>query len=258
MELAVVTDTLDQKYGRQRYISEEIQAMKREHSSDNDRWNSLQAEGATVHEAIGQLKREKARLYEQRKQWCERRNAMMDLFRRNNVFLLSPPGEKIPDEMRILRSRRAEFCEKIKAANQYWEECIAQVLNECQQQEAPLACQLQAAERTVSEKKQCLAAAEKHIENCKKQDNRFFILRIFSESDDVVKAKAYRDKVQNGLSQAKQLSASLHNKLNAIHDDCEKQQAEIDKRYQCKINDLQRSISNIDLAVAFIQKKRRN
>lgn len=256
VELAVVSYALNQQYSHQKHISEEIKTMKSEHSSDSDRWERLQVEGKTVYEAIGQLKGEKARLHEQRKQWRERRDAIMGLFKRNNVYLLSPLGEKISDEMRILRSRRTEFCEKIKAANQHREECIAQILNECQQQEAPLVCQLQAAERTVSEKKQCLAAAEKHIESCKKQDDRFFILCFFSESDDVVKAKSYRDKVQNGLSQAKQLSASLHNKLNAIHNDCEKRQAETDKQHQRKINGFQESVSNIDLAIAFIQKRK--
>ena len=93
-EIVAVAETLDQQYNRQKHISEEIKAMKNERSNDSDRWERLQSEGNTVYEYIGRLKDERSGLYEQRKQWYERRNAIMGLFKRNNVFLLMPPRDK--------------------------------------------------------------------------------------------------------------------------------------------------------------------
>lgn len=257
VELAAVTESLDQKYSRQKYISAEIRTMKSERSNDSDRWEQLQAEGKAVYEAIGQLNSGKAKLYEQRQQWFNRKNIILNLLKRNRIFLLSPKGDNASDEIRVLQLRRADIYREIEEINHSLKERFAQILSERYQQETIVTDQIQNAEKAVSEKKRRLAEAEGRVKKLKEQDNRSFVARIFSESKDVVKAKARRDEVHNELLQAEQHFLTLQDELKTINTACEKQILQVNEQHKRKINGYQDKISNIDLAIAFIQKKKR-
>lgn len=257
VELATVTETLSQMYRRQEYIRAEIRTMKSERSHDSDRWERLQAEGKSVYEAIGQLKSTKTKLYEQRQQWFHRKNAVLSLFKKNNIFLLSPKGDKTSDEIRVLKLRRIDYCEKIDDIDSRLKECTAQILEERDQQKAVHVGEIQTAKKTVSEKKRSLAEVERRVKSLKEKDGRSFIARILSESEDVVMAKAQRNKIQHELLEAEQCLAILQGELKTVHATYEKQLSQANDQYKHRINDFQKSIASIDLAVAFLQKKRR-
>lgn len=257
VKLAVVTRTLDQQYSRQKYISEEIRTMKSERSSDSDRWERLQVEGKAVYETIGQLKDEKAKMYEQRKQWYERRNAVMGLFKRNNVFLLSPRGEKAPDEVRVLKLRRVEICKKLENVDHDLEARTSQIIGERNQQETVLTEQISAAEQNVSEKKKRLTIAETQLKRLQAQDDRFFIARLFSDTKEVINAKTHRDEAKKELTFAEQKLLELQNELKTIHDSYEQQLSNINRQYEREKSALQANIFNIDSAIEFLQKKKR-
>ena len=256
LELAAVTESLDQKYNRQKYISAEIRTMKSERSNDSDRWEQLQAEGKAVYETIGQLNSEKTKLYEQRQQWFNRKNTILNLLKKNRIFLLSPKGDKVSDEIRILQIRREDIYKEIEEINHSLKERSAQILCERYQQETIITNQIIPAERTVSEKKRHLAEAEERVKKLKEQDNRSFVARIFSEAKDVVKAKKRRYEVRNELLQAEQHLATLKDKLKNINTACEKQIQQVNEQHKCNINECQDKISDIDLAIAFIHKKK--
>lgn len=257
VELAAVTESLDQKYSRQKYISAEIRTMKSERSNDSDRWEQLQAEGKAVYEAIGQLNSEKAKLYEQRQQWFNRKNTILNLLKRNRIFLLSPKGDNSSDEIRILQLKRADIYREIEKINNNLKERHAQILSERYQQETIVTDQIQTAERTVSEKKHRLDEAEWRMKQLNEQDNRSFITRIFLESTDIAKAKDFRDKVHNELLKADQNLVTLQGKLKTINAACDKQIQQVNEQHKLKINECQDKISKIDLAIAFMQKKKR-
>lgn len=256
VELAAVTESLDQKYDRQKYISAEIRTMKSERSNDSNRWDQLQAEGKTVYETIGQLNNEKTKLYEQRQQWFNRKKTILNLLKKNRIFLLSPKGDKDSDEIRVLQLRREDIYKEIEEINHSLKECSAQILCERYQQEIIITDQIMPAERTVSEKKQRLAEAEERVKELKERDNRSFIVRIFSESEGVVKAKELRYEVHNELLQAEQHLATLQDKLKNINTTCEKQIQQVNEQHKCKLNECQDKTSDIDLAIAFIHKKK--
>lgn len=256
VELASVTELLDQKYARQKYISAEIRKMKSERSNDSDRWEQLQAEGKSVYEDIGHLNSKKTNLYEQRQQWFNRKNKVLTLFKRNKVFLLLPKDGHTSDEIRVLTQRRTELIEKIESVNLSLKEHTAQILNERYHQETVLAEQMLTAEKAVSKKKQSLVEAERQIKKLKEQDTRSFVARIFSESKDVIKAKERQDEVRGELLQAEQHLAVLQNKRNAVNAACEKQLLQVNQQHKRQISEYQGNISDIGLAIAFIQKKR--
>lgn len=79
---------------------------------------------------------------------------------------------------------------------------------------------------------------------------------FFSEAKDVVKAKKRRYEVRNELLQAEQHLATLKDKLKNINTACEKQIQQVDEQHKCNINECQDKISDIDLAIAFIHKKK--
>lgn len=257
VELAAVTESLDQNYSRQKYIRAEIRTMKSERSNDNNRWEQLQAEGKAVYEAIGQLNGEKAKLYEQRQRWFHRKNTILNLLKKNKIFLLSPKGDHATDEIRVLQLRRADIYKEIEEIDHRLEERSAQISNEHNQQKTMIADQIRAAERAVSEKKRRLAEADERVKKLKGQDNRSFVARIFSESKDVAKAKTCRGAVHDELLQAAQQLAALPDKLKTIDTAYEKQMLQVNETYKRRISECRDNISNIDLAIAFIQEKKR-
>ena len=249
VELASVTELLDQKYARQKYISAEIRTMKSERSNDSDRWEQLQAEGKSVYEAIGQLKSKKTNLYEQRQQWFNRKNKVLDLFKKNRVFLLSPKDGHTSDEIRVLTQRRTELLRKIEDANLRYKEQTAQVYH----QKTVLAEQIMKAEKAISKKKQSMVEAELRVIKLKEQDTRSFVARIFSESKDIIKAKKRQDEVRGELLQAEQHLAVLRNKLKVVNATL----LQVKQQHKRQTSEYRGDISGIDLAIAFIQKKKK-
>ena len=257
VELASVTELLDQKYARQKYISAEIRTMKSERSNDNDRWEQLQAEGKSVYAAIGQLKSKKTNLCEQQKQWFNRKKTVLDLFKKNSVFLPSPKDDHTSDEIRVLTQRRTELLWKIEEADLRLKEQNAQVLSERYHQETVLAEQILTAEKAISKKKQSIVEAEQRVKKLKEQDTHSCFARIFSELKDVMKARERQQEARDELLQAEQHLAVLQNELNAVKMACEKQLAQVNQQHKHQISEYQGDISGIDLAIAFIQKKKK-
>lgn len=256
IELASVTQLLDQKYARQKYISAEIRTMKSERSNDSNRWEQLQAEGKSVYEAIGQLNSKKTDLFEQRQQWFNRKKKVFDLFKKNSVFLLSPKDGHTSDEIRVLTQRRTELLRKIEDVNLRLQEQTAQISREGYHQKTALAGQILTAEKIISKKKQSMKEAKQRVKKLKKQDTRSFVARIFSESKNVIKEKECRDEIRGELLQAELYLSVLQSKINAVNAACEKQSSQIRQQHEGQIREYQRDISGIDLAIAFIQKKR--
>lgn len=257
IELAAVTDSLAEQYSRQKYISEEIKTMKSERSNDNSRWERLQAEGKTIYEAIGELKSEKTDLYEQRQQWSERKKAIMGLFKRNQVFLLPPPGERIPDELRILKLRRIETCEKIENISRDLEARTSIILSQRKRKETALTEQIKAAKISASVKKRRLTAAETQIKKLRLQDERFLGPRLLSGAKDLVNAKKQRDEIQKELAYAEQELLELQDKMEMIHDTYEQQLSDINGQYEHEKKALRANILSIDSAIEFLQEKKR-
>ncbi len=257
MELSNIDAALNDNYSRIKTIQSEINYMKETRSNDSNKWENLWAEKKSLSNAIGQLKNDKTKLYEQLNQWFNRKNTIIGLFKRNNVFLLSPKGEKTTDEIRVLKWRQSELYEKIEDINHILEENTSKILSERYQQETVLSDQINAADKTISEKKSRLAKAENQVKKLEAQDDRFFIAKLLSESQDVSKAKTHRDQAKKELKQAEQSFFVLQNKLQAINAACEQQLSDNNKQYEREKKELQENVTSIDLAIAFIQKKRK-
>ena len=136
-------------------------------------------------------------------------------------------------------------------------EQTAQVLSERYHQETVLAEQIMTAEKAISKKKQSMVEAEQRVIKLKEQDTRSFVAHIFSESKDVIKAKERQDEIRGELLQAEQHLAVLRNKLKAVNATCEKQLLQVNQQHNRQTSEYQGDISGIDLAIAFIQKKKK-
>ena len=258
IELASVAESLNQKYARQKYISAEIRTMKNERSSDSDRWEQLQAEGKSIYESIGQLNSRKTNLYEQRQQWFDRKNKVLSLFKRNGVFLLSPKDSHTLDEIRVLIQKRDEVIQNIESINFRLREQHDQIINNRYHQETVITEKIQIAKKNVSKIKQTMIEAEQRLKKLKQQDTRPFFIRIFTESKEILEAKEHRHMLHNKLLQAEKNLAALQHSMEDVNATCEKHISQVNRQYKRQINAFQRDISDIELAIDFLQKRGRN
>lgn len=245
-------------------IQSQIDDMKRAKSDDSNRWErlwdekkSLLKEKKSLSNEIGQLKKERTEQYERLSQWFGIEKTVMDLCKTNGVFLLRPKGEK-NDVIRILKWQRSGICGKIESWNRSLENDISQIQNECSQKEILLSGKIRAAQEMVSGKRIYLVEAKKQVDKCKAKDDRFFIVQLFSESEDVIQAKRRQDVAEKELEQAEERLSVLQNELREIKNDRKQRELNVRKRYECEKNELQESVSNIDLAIAFIREKKRS
>lgn len=187
--------------------NQQIQQMINSHSDDNCKWERLQSEKSNYRNSISstkayidmlqiqitQAKSTLTSLKSERQQWYARRQMLYSLCKKNNVYLIPDGKAESSDECRIIDVRLSELYQIENDANQREQERFKRESAQIQQQRKSktddLSSQIANAEATQAKTNAVFDQASKQLSNSKSRDARFFLLKLFSETEEVSRAK---------------------------------------------------------------------
>lgn len=214
-------------YDEYKTVSEKIERIKESQSSDNS-WDELWDRKKELRECIiPEIKSEIASVSSELKQWVSRRQMLYSLCKRNNVFLISDKSAKESDECRIINNRLAELYRIEEDANKREEERFkfesAQIQLRRKEKTEELTAKIKIAEITLAEKNYALSEATNQLLRSKRHDKRFFLLKIFDESEEVSKAKIALQIATKQKKEADTLLSGLKAELSKAIDKFDKE-----------------------------------
>lgn len=191
-------------------ISGKIEQIKNSHSSDYS-WDELWSRKKELREVIiPQTKSEIETLKAERQQWFARQQMLYSLCKKNNVYLISDGKESASDEYQIIDARLSELYQIENDANLSEEERFkresAQIQQDRKDKVDKLSVLIANAENNQTEKNADLSRATKALSNSKSRDARFFLLKLFSETEEVTRAKLA---LQSASTQKKKADTDL-------------------------------------------------
>lgn len=187
--------------------NQQIQQMINSHSDDNWKWERLQSEKSNYRNSISsakeyidmlqiQITQEKSTLTSlksERQQWYARQQMLYSLCKKNDVYLIPDGKAESSDECRIIDVRLTELYQIENDANQREQERFKRESAQIQQQRKSktddLSSQIANAEATQAKTNVVFDQASKQLSNSKSRDARFFLLKLFSETEEVSRAK---------------------------------------------------------------------
>lgn len=191
-------------------IGERIEHMKSSGSDDSFTWDRLWREKNDLKEQIPPVKNEIESLKSERKQWFARQQMLYSLCKKNNVYLIPDGKAEASDEYRIIDSRLAELLQIEREANQHEEERFERESAQIEQLKKAkineLSAQIASAKAVQAEKSAVINQASKQLSNSKSRDARFFLLKLFSETEEVSRAK---QALQSATAQKKRADTEL-------------------------------------------------
>lgn len=216
----------NEAYDEYKTVSEKIESIKKLQTSDSS-WDELWSRKKELRECIiPGLKNEIASVNSELKQWFLRREMIYSLCKRNNVFLISDNNAIESDEYRIINNRLTELYRIEEDSNKREEERFkvesAQIQQRRKEKIEELTAKIKIAEKNLAEKNYALSQATQQLLNSKRHDKRFFLLKIFAESEEVSKAK-------KALQIATKQKKEVDNLLSGLKDELSKAIDKFDK-----------------------------
>lgn len=187
--------------------NQQIQQMINSRSDDNWRWERLKSEKSNylnnissakayinmLQMQITQAKSTLISLKSERQQWYARQQMVYSLCKKNDVSLIPDGKAESSDEYRIIDVRLSELYQIENDANQREQERFKRKSAQIQQQRKSktddLSTQKANAEATQAKTNAVFDQASKQLLNSKSRDARFFLLKMFSETEEVRCAK---------------------------------------------------------------------
>lgn len=185
--------------------NQQIQQMIDSRSDDSSKWERLQRQKAAYRDdisstkaridrmqgQISQIKSELAAQKNTRKQWLDRRQMVYSLCKRNNVYLISDNNSQETDECRIINKRLTELfrIEEVKLAEQRFQEESAQIQEHKEEKVTEITVQIDSATKSQAEKCAIFKQASAQLTKSKNADKRFFLSKLFSDTEEVAIAK---------------------------------------------------------------------
>lgn len=228
-----------------RDVGEELHNMASWHSDDQDKWERLQRERRDLSSEMDSLRDSISSKKKERSQWFEKRDYIFQVCKKYGVPLI-PDKKTQTDEDRIIADRLVEL-------NEIRTEGAAEAEKKCEQERSEIiACYNEArdeleAEASSIEKKiaQLVAeydgtatkvfSAEKKVKQIKDGDDRFFLVKMFSETPGLDSARKTVSLLKKELAILGKKKAEAEKKANEIKDKI----AELDKKHE---RDLRRCI----------------
>ena len=228
-----------------RDVGEELHNMASWHSGDQDKWERLQRERRDLSSEMDSLRDSISSKKKERSQWFEKRDYIFQVCKKYGVPLI-PDKKTQTDEDRIIADRLVEL-------NEIRTEGAAEAEKKCEQERSEIiACYNEArdeleAEASSIEKKiaQLVAeydgtatkvfSAEKKVKQIKDGDDRFFLVKMFSETPGLDSARKTVSLLKKELAILGKKKAEAEKKANEIKDKI----AELDKKHE---RDLRRCI----------------
>lgn len=257
IKLAKLNLDLNDLYERLNNVHEEIDYMQRLHSSDSDRWNSLWEEKRSLKEKISRFKKYRDELFTERNQWYQRRSTVLEVFKTNGVFLISPNGRNGSDEVRVLLQERVVLTRAIAQKKGEHDEQKKRIADEYDQQEKALLHRIGEARKNVEGKESARLNAEQYLRKCKVHDSTPFFLSFFIESDEVVRARAALQEANRRKEQSERKLDELEAELVDLKSARKNHLTDMDRQYSRENGPSEQRIRDIDLGIGFIQNKGR-
>lgn len=241
-----ISDIRDKK-SRRRDVGNELRSMSASHSSDQWRWDSLQNERISLSSDIDRLSSDIDRYSsridslsseieslvsavksseeiisskkEARKKWNEKRAHIINLLKRYDMNLRFDRRIAQKDETDIITIRLEEIkqireegaLQAQEAFKQEYEEIIRvheEKVCDYKERRHELQNQYQEIEDVCSKCEQSVSMAKKRLETSKEADDRFVLVKIFSESSAVTAAKDELKKALAALTKAQETKKS--------------------------------------------------
>lgn len=228
-----------------RDVGEELHNMASWHSDDQDKWERLQRERRELSSEMDSLRDSISSKKKERSQWFEKRDYIFQVCKKYGVPLI-PDKKAQTDEDRIIADRLVEL-------NEIRTEGAAEAERKCEQERAEIiACynetrgELESEASSIEKKIAQLAAeydetatkvssAEKKVKQIKDGDDRFFLVKMFSETAGLDSARKTVSLLKKELAILGKKKAEAEKKANEIKDKI----AELDKKHE---RDLRRCI----------------
>lgn len=230
---------------RLRSVGGELHRMASEHANDQDRWEQLQEERKELSSNMNDLQETISEKKDERKKWFEKRDYILQLCTSYQAPILMDKRNGLSDEERIIHTRLAEI-RKIRKegaaeAERIYQEELAQITEahekqtaEILQRKEKLIARLENAKKTFAEMQRKEWEASGRLEQCKKDDDRIFLMKWFSESPEVSHARLTLAYIQDSLAHMKEKERSLQAQLEqqaAVEAVCQREFER--KRHQC-------------------------
>lgn len=270
---SAISDIRDKK-SRRRDVGSELRSMSDSHSSDQWRWDSLQSERRSLTSDIDWLSSDIDRYSsridslsseieflesavksseatisskkEARKKWNEKRVHIIKILKSSDIYF--PAGRRIAeqDEADIITMRLEEIqqirekgeAEAQKVYKREYEEIIRlheEKAGDYERQRQTLHKKHQEAETVCSKCEQRVSLAKKRLESSKEADNRFVLVKIFSESSAVTAAKDELEKAIAALAKAQEAKKSIKLQIDKLEKEAEAEAKAFDEEVNnCK------------------------
>lgn len=228
-----------------RHVGEELHNMASWHSDDQDKWERLQRERRDLSSEMDSLRDSISSKKKERNQWFEKRDYIFQVCKKFGVPLISDKKTQT-DEDRIIADRLVELNEiRTEGAAEAEKKCEqerSEIISRYSETRGELESEASSIEKTIAQlvaEYDGLAAkvfsAEKKIKQIKDGDNRFFLIKMFSETPGLDSARKTLSLLRKKLAIVGKKKAEAEKKGNEIKDKI----AELDKKHE---RDLRRCI----------------
>ncbi len=223
---------------RLRDVGEELHRMASWHSDDQDKWERLQSERSDLASEMDSLKDSISSDKNERNEWFERKNYVFQLCKKYGVPLI-PEKKTQTDEDLIITERLTELAhirtEGTAEAERICEQERADLLEKYQHKRSELEYEISGLEDKVKEfaaernrKATEISATEKNVKQIKDKDDRFFLVKVFSETPGLEQARKVVNILKKELSVIEKTRAQSEKKIIETR----KQISELDKQHE--------------------------
>ena len=180
-------------------VSHRLKSMAGSHSDDSFTWDRLQRERKDLSVKIEDAKSDLERIKiiessidsakRKRSEWYDKRKTILGICNQSNVYLLSDRDSGESDEIRIVSERLDGYLQRqteIEKENRAALERIHKDKDDCV---SKLEEEIREANVSVEEAQIAYNKAQSSLTKLQESDNRFFLVKLFKESEDVTNAK---------------------------------------------------------------------
>lgn len=265
---SAISDIRDKK-SKRRDVGSELRSMSDSHSSDQWRWDSLQSERRSLTSDIDWLSSDIDRYSsridslsseieslesavksseaiisskkEAKKKWNEKRVHIINILKRYDMKFRSDRRIAEKDETDIITIRLEEIQQireegAVEAQEVYkreYEKIIRlheEKVSDYEKQRQELHKKYQEAEAVCSKCEQRVSSAKKRLESSKEADDRFVLVKLFSESSAVTAAKDELEKALADLAKAQETKRSVKLQIDELEKESEAEANSFDEQ----------------------------
>lgn len=228
-----------------RDVGEELHNMASWHSDDQDKWEWLQRERRDLSLEMDSLRDSISSKKKERSQWFEKRDYIFQVCKKYGVPLI--PDKKSPtDEDRIIADRLVELneirIEGVAEAEKKCEQETSEIISHYNEARAELESEVSSIEKKIEQlvaeydrTATKVSSAEKKVKQIKDGDDRFFLVKMFSETPGLDAARKTVSLLKKEMTIIGKKKAEAEKKAKEIKDKI----AELDKKHE---RDLRRCI----------------